>query len=160
MNKDMIKEKVMTALKIREEIQNIYKKHNVSTVLSTDGVNPFSDQTDENTEGFICEYYYSSPSKIYTPLGHITITTNYMCMDETAENAIKEIEEKFGFTLKREAVTNYHGVFGGWYHITKLPWNNNDLKCDCNKRNKKDYIEYDEANELYKQIVSNSHYSR
>lgn len=153
MNKELIKERVITALKIREEMHKIYTKHNVSTVLCTEEVNPFYNQIDENADGIICEYYYSCPSKIYTPLGYISITCSYMSMDENADNAIKEIEEKFGFALEREAITNTMGVFGGWYHITKLPWNNNKLQCNCKRRDRKEYISYEEAKKIYSEII-------
>jgi len=154
MNLEKIEEKVLIALKIREGIQNIFKKHNVSTSYCQDDVNPFYNQTDENTEGFICEYYYGSPSKIYTPLGYINIWSGGMIADKNCDLAVREIENKFGFVLKRGEFNNSMGTFGGWYYITKLPWDNVVLKCDCEERNKIDYIEYDKVKELYEQIMN------
>lgn len=153
MNKEKIKEKVSIALRIRKEIQNIFKKHNVSSSYIKGSVNPFYNQINENTEGFICEYYYGTPSKIYTPLGYIDIWSGGMCADKNCDNAIREIEDKFGFVLKRKEFNNSMGTFGGWYYITKLPWNNVELKCDCVERNSEEYIEYDEAKKLYEQIA-------
>ena len=154
MNLEKIEEKVLIALKIREGIQNIFKKHDVSTSYSKDDANPFYNQTDENTEGFICEYYYGTPSKIYTPLGYINIWSGGMCANKDCDLAIREIEDKYGFVLKREEFNDFMGTFGGWYYITKLPWNNVVLKCDCKERNQTDYIEYDEVKKLYKQIMN------
>ncbi|WP_315069374.1 hypothetical protein [uncultured Clostridium sp.] len=37
--------------------------------------------------------------------------------------------------------------------ITRLPWNNIILKCDCVERDRKDYLEYDEVKKLYNQII-------
>ena len=153
MNIDKIKEKVITALKIREEIQNIFKKYNVRTSYCTENSNPFYNQIDENSEGFICEYYYDSPAKIYTPLGYIDIWERGMIGDENRDKAVKEIEDTFGFVLKEKAPNTSNGVFGAWYHITRLPWNNTNLKCDCVERDRKDYIEYDQVKKLYNQII-------
>ena len=154
MNLEKIEEKVLIALKIREGIQNIFRKYNVSTSYCKDDANPFYNQTDENTEGFICEYYYGSPLSIYTPLGKIDIWNGSMLHDKNCDLAIREIEEKFGFVLKREEFNNSDGTYGGWYYITKLPWNNIVLECDCKERNKTEYIGYDEVKELYKQIMN------
>lgn len=152
MNKEKIKEKVIIALKIREEIQNIFKKYNVSTSYCNDDTNPYYNQTDENTEGFICEYYYGSPSKIYTPLGYIDIWSGFMCGGEEHNKAIEEIKRVFGFIKKQESYNNSLGTIGGWYYITKLPWDNSTLECNCVVRNSKDFIPYKEARELYKQF--------
>lgn len=152
MNIEKIKEKVLISIKISEKIQNIFKKHDVNTSFCTEGVNPYYNQVDENSEGFICEYYYSTPNKIYTPLGYISIWCGGMTVDSKTNAAIKEIHDTFGFVLKEKARNECIGVIGGWYHITKLPWNNADLKCDCIERERKDYIGYDEAMKLFKQI--------
>jgi len=154
MNIELIKEKMNTALRIRKEIQNIFKKHNVSTSYCQDDTNPFYNQTDENTEGFICEYYYGTPSKIYTPLGYISIWSGGMMADKNCDLAVREIENKFGFVLKRGEFNNSMGTFGAWYYITILPWDNVVLKCDCKERNKTDYIEYDEVKKLCEQIMN------
>lgn len=154
MNIELIKQKMKLALKMRDEMQEIYKKYEVATGYDKQSVNPFYNQIDENTEGFICEYYYSHPSKIYTPLGYLDITTSFMVIDQNAMKAIKEIEEKFGFVLKKEAYMSVMGCHGGWFNITKLPWDNIQIGSDCIEREKKDYISYDKAQLLYNEILS------
>lgn len=153
MNKEKVKEKIIIAERIKKEIQNIFKKHNVITYYCSNNCNQFYNQIDENSEGFICEYYYGSPAKIYTPLGYIDIWEEGMSADENCNKAIKEIENTFGFVLKEKACNNSMNTLGGWYYITKLPWNNTELRCDCVERNIDEYIEYDKAEELYNQIV-------
>lgn len=154
MNRELIKEKMKIALRMRDEIQEIYKKYDVQTVYTKDSVNQCHSQTDENSEGFICEFYYSHPSEIYTPLGAISITTSFMVIDDNAKKAIDEINEKFGFTLRKEAHISSIGIHGGWVNITKLPWDNTEIKPDCKMRDRKDYIDYDEAEDLYNEILN------
>lgn len=153
MNRNLINDKVKIAIKIRKEMHRIYTKHNVSTVLCNDDPNTYSSQIDEKSNGFECEFYYSSPNSIYTPIGELAITCNYMSFDENAERAIKEIKEVFGMKLKREAVKNYMGVFGGWYYITKLPWSEEVFECDMKPRKKEQYIDYETARKIYREIL-------
>lgn len=155
MNIEKVKEKVLVALKIREEMQKIFKKHEVKTSYCIDDVNPYFNQIDENSEGIVIEYYYSSPSVIYTPLGCIRIWDSYMCVDENCHTAIREIEETFGLILKDKARNTRIGTIGGWYYITNLPWTNNKLLRDCRERAIEDYIPYKESKDLYNQIINN-----
>jgi len=153
MNKELIKEKVLTALKIRKDIQEIYEKHKVLTVLCNESPNQYYNQVDENSEGIMVEYYYNTPSKIYTPLGYISITSGYLSLDENYLEAEKEIKEKFGFQLGKDSYQNSMGCFGPWYYITKLPWGDKiELKPYVTNRDK--YIEYNEAGKLYDEILT------
>lgn len=143
MNKEMIIKKVKNALEIRQYIQDILKKYNVETEFNKDSVNPFYNQTEENYEGFICEYYYGYPSKIYTPLGELSIISGYLVNNENGKNAIKEIETSLGLVLIKEPILDkIWGQFGGWYYITRLPWDNIELECN-------------QAKELYNSVNNN-----
>jgi hypothetical protein len=153
-NKKKIKEKMIIGLKIVEGIQDIYKKYNVSTSYCNNDVNQCANQTNENTDGFICEFYYGSPNKIYTPLGYLKIWSGGMLCDANCRAAEMEIKETFGLSLKQEAINDSMGTFGPWYFITKLPWDNTKIKCNCEEREFKKYIAYEDAKELYKQILS------
>lgn len=153
MGVERIKEKVLIALRIRDGIHKIFRKNGVNTVLCTNRVNSLYNQTDEYAEGFICEYYYGIPSKIYTPLGYLEIWSGGIVNDEKCSDAIKEIENTFGFILKQEEKHDNNGIHGGWYYITKLPWSNAELKCECVERDRKNYIKYKIASKLYEGIA-------
>lgn len=152
MNKEKVLEKVILALEIRDYIHKILNKHGVITECCTDGVNPFYNQTDENCEGFICEYYYGFPSKIDTPLGHININTGFLVCNSDASNALEEIEKSLGLKLKKEAYITQMGEVGGFYHITKFPLKNLEFPCDCIEKKRSDYIYHEVVRDIIKEI--------
>lgn len=151
MDENKIKEKMMIAFRIRSEIVKIFNRHNVRVSISS-SINQCYNQISENDNGFICQYYYGNPSKIYTPLGYLRIFDN-LYNDDGIDDAIKEFEESFGLVLKHEAHYDKNlGEFGGWYYITKLPWDDK-IKFDTNydTKNMKDFIDYDTASMISKE---------
>lgn len=156
MNKELIKERTKDALRIVLEIQSIYNEFKIETCIAKlpdIEPNPFYNQLDESSNGFICEDYYGSPSKIYSPLGYMRIYTNYMSNSESLGKAIEKIHNTFGFDLKQSENTTIMGVFGAWWNITKLPWKPNDKLTNAIEREKKDYIDYKNAKEIWNEIL-------
>lgn len=110
--------------------------------------NPFYDQIRFNG-GVAVEYYYGAPSRIWTPLGQLSVTGS---TGGDATQALEKITEKLGLReIVPEKTTNM-GVYGPVMEVTQ------DLsgkKIPSVERlgGRKEFVEYDEARELWKQVA-------
>ena len=135
--------------KARKEIYDMMMELGVSSVRGKDPVNPFYDQIVDNG-GIGLEFYYGMPYKLYTPLGYINITSNFTYGGNESDIA-NRLTTDYGAVLVVEKETSSLGVFGPVYAITKLPWTSEQLPVFEYKKHE-DYIEYDEAKNLYKEF--------
>lgn len=136
--------------KARKEIYDMMMELGVSSVRDTGSVNPFYNQITDNG-GIGLEFYYGRPAKLYTPLGYIRITCNFTC-GGNENDIVERLIADYGAVLIEEKKTSSMGLFGPIYSITKLPWTSEQLPV-FEYRKKEDYINYDEAKKLYKEVV-------
>ena len=137
-------------LKARKEIYDLMIELGVSSVRDKESVNPYYSQIADNG-GIGLEFYYGMPAKLYTPLGYIGITCDFTAGGD--EDAILErLIADYGAVLVAGAEISSMGEFGPVYAITKLPWTDEELPV-FEYKNRKDYIGYREAKELYKQAM-------
>ena len=149
MNMELVKLKVLEAIKLTEDIIEIMKTYNVHSIypeLQNLSVNPFYNQISEES-ALVVEEYYGLPSKVYTPLGYISICSGYTLINskETGktqreiENEIHTVlENKLNLRLYAAPKTTIMGIVGGWYTIGNV---------DDFLYHKQ--FEYREANELF-----------
>ena len=137
----------------RKEIYDMLIEHDVKSIRSKDPIHPYLNQIYDNG-GIGLELFYGVPSKLYTPLGTIDITCNFVyCKDENpiSERLVSDYGVVFVDQIKRDDM----GIrIDPIYAITRLPWSEQKLPV-FKYRKRKDYIDYDEANNLYKKATEN-----
>lgn len=136
--------------KARKEIYDMMIELGVSSVRGKDSANPFYEQIVDNG-GIGLEFYYGMPSKLYTPLGYINITSNFTCGGDK-DAIVERLIADYGAILVEEETISSIGVFGPVYAITKLPWSE-ELLPVFEYRKREDYIGYEEAKRLYEKAV-------
>lgn len=136
MNKDMIVAKTKLALEMREYIHGVFKKHGVETILCESRANPYYNQVDASSEGFICEYSYGVIDKIYTPLGHLQIASGYFIPNESSKRALEEIERELGINKFKSVTDDFLDNTKELAYITKF-----NKKGYLLKKNVIDYLE-------------------
>lgn len=141
-------------LKARKEIYDMMIALGVSSVRSTDSINPFYNQIIDNG-GIGLEFYYNKPNKLYTPLGYIDITCHFTCGGKE-EDIINKLISDYGVVLVEKLVTNSYGAFGPVYAITKLPWAPGKQLPIFEYKNYEDYLSYSEAKNLYAEFEAES----
>lgn len=129
MNMELIKSKTLDAIKIAEFIIELMQSNNVDSIYPTlqdFHVNPFYHQITEESS-LVIEEYYGLPNKVYTPLGYISLTSNYTFINNEDQKAVqttisKALKDEFNFTLYEEAEYTSLGIIGGWYTIDGQPF--------------------------------------
>lgn len=151
MNMELVKAKVLEGIKLTEDIIEIMKSFNVRSVypeLQKLRVNAFYNQISEEST-LVVEEYYGLPSKVYTPLGYITICAGYTFIDTDGtwktqceiESEIHQVmEDKLNLKLYANAKQTNMGIIGGWYTVGK----STDPFINFKKQ-----FEYEEANKLF-----------
>lgn len=139
-------------LKARKEIYDMMIEMGAQSVRAKESANPYYNQITDNG-GIGLEFYYGLPSKLYTPLGQVEITCDFVGTCAGMKELIAEkVLKEYGAVLVDDEKKTTLGIFGPVYAITKLPWQDKELPV-FEYRKKEDYIKEDEAQKLYNTII-------
>jgi len=135
--------------KAREDIYQRMIDSGIVTSQVKSSVNPYGIQIIDNG-GIGLELLDGKPIRLYTPLGSLNIRgEGSYCL--LVKKFIPQLKEDYGLVQIEKERYGMAGHFGPVYAITRLPWSSEVLPIFV-KRNKTDYIDYDEAEDTYKRM--------
>lgn len=106
--------------KAREEIFNLMMDLSVFGLKSSYSISPLYGQIIDNG-GIGLEFYLGIPSKLYTPLGFLSIFSGQTWCNNT-DSIVERLTTDYGIVLISKAERIHGELLGPIYAITKLPW--------------------------------------
>lgn len=128
--------------KAKEDIFKKMEMYGISKTMEPHDVVPMNCQIEPNG-GMGLEFYYDLPYRLYTPLGYVTISTQFIG-DEKKNELREQLVDDYGLEVVIPETKDPSGRFGPVYAITKLPWSDEKLPLYVPK-NKDNYVSYEDA---------------